>query len=232
MVGKKPIIDDLVLGEGEVLPVQSRLRHNILKMPDEIQKASGIVVNGRRLRSFLFSTDLAIIHNCNADAVFAVYPFTAHRSISQGIIHMAPMPVFCGVGGGTTQGVRAVYLATDAEAQGAAGLVLNAPFPNTDLRRIARVVDIPIVVTVTNPSTNIGARLRSGASILNVAGGRNTVDMVAKIRAEFPKIPIMASSGRTPESIAATVEAGANAIVYTPLSSAELFRDLMDSYRP
>lgn len=232
MAGKHPLIDDLVLAEGEVLPVQSRLRHNILRMPAEIQKASGIVVNGRRIRSLLFSTDLAIINNCNADAVFAVYPFTAHRSISQGIIHMAPMPVFCGVGGGTTQGVRAVYLATDAEAQGAAGLVLNAPFPNIDLRRIARVVDIPIVVTVTDSETNVGARLRSGASIINVAGGRNTPEIVAKIRASFPKAPIMASSGRTGESIRATIDAGANAIVYTPPSSAELFHSLMNSYRP
>ena len=232
MAGKQPIIDDLILDEGEILPIQSRLRNNILRMPTEIQNASGIVVNGRRIRSLLFSTDLAIISNCNADAVFAVYPFTAHRSISQGIIHMAPMPVFCGVGGGTTQGVRAVYLATDAEAQGAAGLVLNAPFPNIDLRRIARVVDVPIVVTVTDPDTNVGARLRHGASILNVAGGRQTPDIVAKIRKEFPKAPIMASSGRTTESITATIEAGANAIVYSPPSSAELFRSLMDSYRP
>ena len=232
MAVRKPLIDDLVLEEGEVLPVQSRLRHNILKMPEEIQEASGIVVNGRRIRSLLFSTDLAIIHNCNADAVFAVYPFTAHRSISQGIIRMAPMPVFCGVGGGTTQGMRAVYLATDAEAQGAAGLVLNSPFPNTDLRRIARVVDIPIVVTVASLEDNIGARLRSGASILNVAGGRNTPEIVARIRSSFPKVPIMASSGRTPESVRATISAGANAIVYSPPSSAELFRDLMDSYRP
>ncbi|MBQ9002346.1 MAG: dioxygenase, partial [Eggerthellaceae bacterium] len=92
--------------------------------------------------------------------------------------------------------------------------------------------DIPIVVTVADPSTNIGARLRSGASILNVAGGRNTPEIVAQIRKSFPRVPIMASSGRTSESVAKTIEAGANAIVYSPPSSAELFRGLMDSYRP
>ena len=51
--------------------VESRLRHNILKMPQEVYAASGIVINGRRLKSFVFTTDLAIIRNCDADAVFA-----------------------------------------------------------------------------------------------------------------------------------------------------------------
>ena len=43
--------------------VESRLRHNILKMPQEVYQASGIVINGRRLKSFVFTTDLAIIRN-------------------------------------------------------------------------------------------------------------------------------------------------------------------------
>ena len=56
--------------------VESRLRHNILEMPKEILRASGIVIYGRRIKSLVFTTDLAIIKNCDADAVFAVYPFT------------------------------------------------------------------------------------------------------------------------------------------------------------
>lgn len=88
--------------------IQSSLRHHILKMPEAVYEASGIVVNGRRLKSFVFSTDLAIIRNCNADAVFAVYPFTPKQAISEAIIKAAYVPVFCGVGGGTTKGVRTV----------------------------------------------------------------------------------------------------------------------------
>lgn len=227
----RAIVEELFPDIDGVPFVESPLRHNIVKMPPEIAKASGIVVNGRKIRSLLFSTDLAIIHNCNADAVFAVYPFTAHRSISQGIIRMAPMPVFCGVGGGTTQGVRAAYLATDAEAQGAMGVVLNAPFPNLDLRRIARVVDIPIVITVADECANVATRIRNGASIVNVAGGSKTPEIVAKIRADYPKLPIMASGGKSGATIAATIAAGANAIVYTPPTSSELFKELMTSYR-
>ena len=65
--------------------VESRLRHNILKMPQEVYAASGIVINGRRLKSFVFTTDLAIIRNCDADAVFAVYPFTPQPVITAAI---------------------------------------------------------------------------------------------------------------------------------------------------
>ncbi len=84
--------------------VESRLRHNILEMPKEIRQASGIVIYGRRIKSLVFTTDLAVIKNCDADAVFAVYPFTPQQSISDAIIKASYIPVFCGVGGGTTQG--------------------------------------------------------------------------------------------------------------------------------
>ena len=65
---------------GQMPPnIQTRLRHNILKMPDCIRQASGIVIYGRRIKSIVFTTDLAIIRNCDADAVFAVYPFTPQQ---------------------------------------------------------------------------------------------------------------------------------------------------------
>lgn len=217
--------------EGGIPPIESRLRHNILRMPAEIERASGIVVYGKRIRSLIYSTDIAIIRNCDADAVFCVYPFTAQRAVSAAVIQAAAMPVFVGVGGGTTQGTRAAYLAMDAENQGAMGVVLNSPIPNRDLRVTARVLDIPIVVTVTTENADIRRRIENGAAILNVAGGARTPELVAGIRERFPKVPIMASGGRTAESIAATIDAGANAIVYTPPSSGELFREIMDKYR-
>lgn len=229
--GENLLLPDIPSSSEGIPPIESRLRHNILRMPEEIKKASGLIVYGRKIRSLLFSTDIAIIRNCDADAIFCVYPFTAQRAISAAVIHAASVPVFCGAGGGTTQGTRAIYLAMDAENQGATGVVFNAPLPNRDLRAASRVLDVPIVITVTSEKTDIGRRISNGATIINVAGGAKTTSIVAGIREKFPQVPIMASGGRTGESILATIEAGANAIVYTPPSSGELFRSLMDDYR-
>ena len=217
--------------EKQVPVIQSSLRHNIVSMPDEIYTASGIIINGRRIKSLIFSTDLAIICNCNADAVLAVYPFTPQRSISDGIIKYANIPVFCGVGGGTTNGPRTIPLAKDAECQGAIGIVLNAPVTNENILSISECVDIPIVVTVLSSNTDIESRLHSGASILNIAGGPSTPDIIRKIRTEYPDVPIIASGGNTGESILKTIEAGANAITYTPPSCASLFSQMMEKYR-
>ena len=43
------------------------------------------------------------------------------------VLNCSDVPVFCGVGGGTTTGKRVVNLAEDAEFQGAMGVVVNAP---------------------------------------------------------------------------------------------------------
>ena len=211
--------------------IASRLRHNILEMPMEIKEASGFVIYGRRIKSLVFTTDLAIIKNCDADAVFAVYPFTPQQSISDAIIKASYVPVFCGVGGGTTQGLRTVSLARDVECQGAMGVVLNSPISILNLRAVAAAVDIPIIITVTNIKTDIGKRLESGATIINVAGGTQTVEIIKNIRKSFSDVPIIATGGSSSETIFKTIEAGANAITYTPPTTQELFKSMMNRYR-
>ena len=211
--------------------VESRLRHNILEMPKEIRKASGIVIYGRRIKSLVFTTDLAVIKNCDADAVFAVYPFTPQQSISDAIIKASYIPVFCGVGGGTTKGLRTIALAKDVESQEAMGVVLNAPINNLNLMGVVNAVDIPVVITVVDEKTDIGGRLEAGASILNVAAAAKTPDLVRSIRQRYPDVPIIATGGNRPETITATIEAGANAITYTPPTARELFKTMMSKYR-
>ena len=211
--------------------ISSRLRHHILEVPNEARRVSGIVINGRRIKTLVFTTDIAIIRNCSADAVLAVYPFTPQPTISDAILRYSSLPVFCGVGGGTTQGIRTTQLAWDAEAEGAMGVVVNAPMGNLDIERICNYIDIPLVVTVLNEHTDIQARLDAGASILNVSAASRTPEVVSRIREKFPDVPIIATGGPTPESISATVEAGANAISYTPPTTKELFSHMMEDYR-
>ena len=47
----------------------------------------------------------------------------------------------------------------------------------------------------------------------------------------LPDVPIIATGGKTGESILRTIEAGANAITYTPPSTYELFQEMMKGYR-
>lgn len=211
--------------------IDTRLRKHIVTMPEEIWAASGIVIWGRRIKSLVFSTDVAIIRNCNADAVLAVYPFTPQQVITNSIITASSIPVFAGVGGGTTTGPRVVMLAKDAEALGAMGVVLNAPTSNETISEISKVVDIPIVVTVLDENTDIDARIAAGTGILNVSAALRTPEVVAKIREKYPQIPIIATGGPTRESIRQTIEAGANAISFTPPTAMQLFHGLMSRYR-
>ena len=51
------------------------LRKFALRVPEVIYQCSGIMVFGKRIKSLVFSTDLSIIKNVNADAIIAVYPF-------------------------------------------------------------------------------------------------------------------------------------------------------------
>ncbi len=224
--------DNLETKEKKKIPrLNGTLRAKALEIPESIWRASGIVVFGRRIKSVVFTTDLAIIRNCNADAVLAVYPFTPQQIISQTLINASSIPVFSGVGGGTTTGLRSVLIARDCEAHGAFGVVVNAPTRNDTIRLIKKTIDIPIIVTVINNNVDIGARLEAGASILNVSAAGKTPEVVRNIRKDFPDIPIIATGGPTDESIRETIAAGANTISYTPPSTAEIFANIMSEYR-
>ena len=215
----------------ELTKIEGKLRSKYLELPKEIYRAKGLVIMGRRIKSVIFTTDIAIIRSCNADAVLAVYPFTPQQVISQAIINVAPMPVFVGVGGGITNGQRSANIANDAEGDGAWGVVVNAPVTNENISLISQVVDIPVIATVINEYADIEGRLEAGVSILNVSAAARTPEVVRRIREKYPKVPIIATGGPTPESILATIEAGADCISYTPPSTAEIFADIMKRYR-
>ena len=224
------VIYESELGQTDAPQITGKLRSFALSVPEATSTCSGIVIFGRRIRSLVFSTDVATIRNVNADAVFAVYPYTPQQIIAEALIHAADIPVFVGVGGGLTTGKRVLNLALYAEMQGASGVVVNAPTSNSVVRALSGEIDIPVVVTAVS-ADGIEDRVKNGAAIINVAAGAETPQIVAKIRKKFENLPIMATGGSTEESVAQTIAAGANAIVWTPPSTSEVFRTVMDSYR-
>lgn len=210
---------------------EGNLRKNRIKMPEAVYRATGIMIFGKKLKSFIFSTDIAIIRNCNADAVIAIYPFTPQSIITDAIVQASDIPVFSGVGGGMTRGLRVVTLANEAERIGAMGVVMNSPTSNEVIGMVKGSLEIPIIITITDAKTDIKARLDAGADILNVSVGSKTAEVVRAIRKDFPEVPIIATGGPTEESILETIEAGANAITITPPTTASLFKPLMNNYR-
>lgn len=215
----------------EIPTYTGTLRSHSLSVPEEIYECSGISIFGRRIKSLVFSTDVAIIKNINTDAVIAVYPFTPQTSVAGAIISVSDVPVFVGVGGGVTSGERSVRLAEQAEHQGAYGVVVNAPMDTWVIKEIKAHVDIPVIATIVSIKQDIAERIEAGADILNVSAASETPSVVRYIKEKYPNIPVIATGGPTPESIKTTIKAGANAITYTPPTNGELFALSMKKYR-
>lgn len=210
---------------------ESSLRTFLVEMPPLIYQVEGIRVFGRTLRSFLFSTDVALIRNTNADAVLAMYPFATQHAINASLLQAADMPVFVGIGSTSMPEDRMMRCAQDAEAAGASGIVLGAHTSNQTLSRLKKVLDIPIVVTVASEKENVDARVDNGADILNISGARRTPEIISGVKARYSYIPIIATGGPTEATILETVKAGADAISFTPPSVADIFSKQMEIFR-
>ena len=101
---------------------------------------------------------MAVIRNHNADAIIAVYPFTPQPAITHALLAAADVPIFCGVGGGLTEGERSVEIALHAEFQGALGVVLNHPAKNELIAHIKERIEIPVIVTVVKADEDFEGR--------------------------------------------------------------------------
>ncbi len=207
------------------------LRYFNIEAPEVISNVPGIKVFGKLLKSFIFTTDAALIRNTNADAVMAVYPFAAQPVINKTLITAADMPVFCGIGGINVPAGRVVDMAKCAENDGALGVVANAYISDEELSKVKASLDIPIVVTVMSQKDDIERRIETGADILNVSGAAATCSIVESIKNRYPYMPIIATGGPTDESIMDTINCGADAISFTPPSNAEIFKKQMKVFR-
>lgn len=217
---------------GKNIPeIRTTLKSELVEVPKSIREASGIIINGLRIKSFLFTTDVSLIHNTDANAILAVYPFTPSPAIIQSVRNSAHVPVAAGVGGIKTSGKRSADMALFAESIGAAAVVVNVQTTAETIAMINEAVDIPIIYTVISKYNDVHTVLEAGVDIVNVSGGKDTAKLVRDIRREFPTLPIIATGGSKDENIIETIEAGANAISYTPEPTSVLFQRNMEKYR-
>lgn len=196
-----------------------------------INSCTGLMLNNQKVKSILFSTDIALIENNDADAILAVYPFAPSENIIKTLIEFSNRPVICGIGGGITQGEYAIHIAQRAQALGAAAVIVNQPFRNEDILEIKKHISIPIISSVSTLNFDFKARIEAGVSCFNVTGGAETQNIVNHIKTAFPNFPIISTGGKTIQSLKSITDKKINAVILTPPSNGELFRSIMDNYR-
>lgn len=196
-----------------------------------VQKCNGISIGSSHIKSLIFSTDMALIENNDADAVLAVYPFSPSAKIMKMLIDFSEKPVICGVGGGMTQGKISLEMAITAEALGAAAIIVNQPFKNKDIEAIRLKTKIPILSSVSVKEFPFQERVNAGVDIFHITGGSHTASIIEHLTFAVPGYPIIATGGKTLAHVEISIRAGADAIVLSPPSSGELFKSIMNQYR-
>ncbi|MDM1408291.1 hypothetical protein [Myroides sp. DF42-4-2] len=200
--------------------------------PNHITKrCKGLELHGKKIKTILYSTDLALIENNDADALLAVYPFTPSLHIIKTLIAFSNKPVICGIGGGMTQGDFAIEIALEAQKCGAAAVIVNQPFKNEDIAILKQHLTIPIISSISTLNFDFEARIQAGVSCFNITGGGNTIQIVEYLQQHYPDFPVISTGGKTYDSLQNIVNKKVSAVILTPPSNAELFRSIMDNYR-
>lgn len=195
------------------------------------QKCKGILLNNQLVKSILFSTDLALIENNDCDAILAVYSFPPSTKIMKSLIEFSNKPVVCGIGGGITQGRVALKMAIEAEQLGASAVIVNQPFKNSDILKIKKQINIPIISSVSALNFNFKERVESGVSFFHITGGQNTTRIIEHIKENFSDIPFICTAGKLMSNLKEVIDKEVHGVVLTPPSNGDLFKKIMNRYR-
>ena len=128
------------------------LRANFIHIPKEIEEANGIRIFGRLIKSIIFTTDVAIIRNSNADAVIAVTRLHHNPSLLMPSSWVQMYPSLLELA--ELRGSRVLSLAIDAEQQGAMGVVLNSP-PNELIASLKQNWKFQSLITIASEHADI-----------------------------------------------------------------------------
>ena len=114
---------------------------------------------------------------------------------------------------------------------GVAAVVVNTSIPVESISALVEKVAVPVCVTACAADDVVRRQIAAGASIVNVAAGSRTPQVVEALRREYPDLPIIATGGPTDDAIRATIAAGADAVSWTPPAIADLEREVMEKAR-
>lgn len=201
------------------------------EIPTNIEKASGIKLGDKLIKSVLLSTDLSYIQNLNSDAVMIINPFDKSNKLDKVVIEFTPKPVICDVGGGFLREEATIKSAVGAFEVGAAGVVITKPTAPDIIRRIRNEINGLLIYTVMFDAEPFDELANAGADIFNISTGVGTPETVQSVKELLPDIPIMANGGPQDATILETIEMGADAIVFNPPTATEILRSIFDGYR-
>ncbi|HET8865363.1 MAG TPA: hypothetical protein VFM80_06655 [Gracilimonas sp.] len=207
------------------------LSANKFDIPKSIEKSPGILLGEERIKSVLLSTDLSFIQNLSADAIMMVNPFDKSNEMDRVIIEFGRRPVICDIGGGLLREEQSIRLAAGAFKAGASAVVLTKPTPPEIVERIRAEIDGPLVYTVMLDAEDFEALFQAGVNIFNISTGEFTAETVATVKELVPESVIIANGGPHDSTIKATIEMGAQAIVFNPPTATEILRSIFDDYR-
>ena len=213
----------------EPLPIDGRLRKAAFACLMRLRRPAASLF-GRRIKSLIYTTDVAGHPQLNADAVFAVYPSRRSPPLRRRCPTVAECLVFWAGGRYPPPASAPFRWQLPRGCRVRRAVWVNSATAEM-VEHITNIADIPVIATVVRCDDDAHAKVRAGAKILNIAAGKNTPQVLRELREHYPNLPLIAPGGKTPESIRETIAAGANAIIWTPPSAQQLQTDMMQRYR-
>lgn len=86
--------------------------------------------------------------------------------------------------------------ALHSEMSGVAAVVVNTSIPVESISALVEKVAVPVCVTACTADDVVRRQIAAGASIVNVAAGSRTPQVVEALRWEYPDLPIIATAAR------------------------------------
>ncbi|HCE57576.1 MAG TPA: hypothetical protein DER09_07120 [Prolixibacteraceae bacterium] len=184
--------------------------------PKLLSSPEGFKLNGKLVRTVLFSCDEYEISKTDADAILSHFYFIPGNEKLKRILSIPEKPAIISIDYAfiTTSGV--LSLAKKLESFGAAGLYAGRKFPVDMLNKICSECTLPVFAASDADIGEITSKINAGAYALCISGKDISTELIRLLHQSFPGNPVLAMCNKSEKQMQNSVISGIDAVIFQP----------------
>jgi|GEM_PF-5162116 len=184
--------------------------------PRFLSFSGGFTLGNRLIHAILFARSRFNIKTTDADAVIAnFFLIPGKREVKETLLKTG-QPFIFPVRFWLILLFGYPFLAEKLEESGASGVFAASRLPYPMLKKLCQKISLP-VISAASPSLNhILSKIDAGAYAVCIPGKSVTKKMINQLHESCPRVPVIASCGKSKDKMIHSLRSGVDAVIYRP----------------
>lgn len=184
--------------------------------PEFLSSAKGFRLKNRLVHAILYTRDKLNMKTTNADAIMTNFFLIPGGKRARSMLLKTGRPFIFPVHFRFIFLLGLSNLIKKLEISGAAGLFVAGWLPDEILKKLCKQASLPVISATAPRLDKIFSKIEAGAYAVCLPGKYVSKKMIRILHESYPFVPVIASCGRSEDSMLSCLKSGVDAVMYRP----------------